>query len=334
MWMFVMPTISTWMLSMWKFVMPGISTWMYQRGSFSSINVIYQCDQCDVEVCDARYQNVDAINVEACDMPGISTWLFLLYQCDEWFLLNGSLLLMWRVVCPGSFSSINVMSGFSSVVLLYQCEEWFLLAPSPLSMWWVVSPQWFFSINVKSGFSWVVSPEWFLLSGFSSINVISDFSSMVSPLLMSRVVSPDLFLLSCFSWVVYPEWFILYQCDEWFSLLASSFLSLAEGVSLLIRWHPALLIPQPYYHNNVFAQFARNIMVQSCLIWGVAFRQCASHDVTLGKGLSTGCQFSVLRGTYTTRNTMVTMVTIGGDLQPGCLADWLLTGLGQPQINP
>jgi len=31
---------------------------------------------------------------------------------------------------------------------------------------------------------------------------------------------------------------------------------------------------------------------------------------------------------------MVTMVTIGGDLQPGCLADRLLTGLGQPQINP
>jgi hypothetical protein len=29
-----------------------------------------------------------------------------------------------------------------------------------------------------------------------------------------------------------------------------------------------------------------------------------------------------------------TMVTIGGDLQPGCLADRLLTGLGQPQINP
>jgi len=25
------------------------------------------------------------------------------------------------------------------------------------------------------------------------------------------------------------------------------------------------------------------------------------------------------------------MVTMGGDLQPGCLADRLLTGLGQPQ---
>jgi hypothetical protein len=32
--------------------------------------------------------------------------------------------------------------------------------------------------------------------------------------------------------------------------------------------------------------------------------------------------------------TMVTMVTMGGDLQPGCLADRLLTGLGQPQIYP
>jgi len=31
---------------------------------------------------------------------------------------------------------------------------------------------------------------------------------------------------------------------------------------------------------------------------------------------------------------MVTMVTMGGDLQPGSLADRLLTGLGQPQINP
>jgi hypothetical protein len=42
-----------------------------------------------------------------------------------------------------------------------------------------------------------------------------------------------------------------------------------------------------------------------------------------------------------TMNTMgddlqpvVTMNTMGGDLQPGCLADRLLTGLGQPQINP
>jgi hypothetical protein len=30
---------------------------------------------------------------------------------------------------------------------------------------------------------------------------------------------------------------------------------------------------------------------------------------------------------------MVTMVTMGGDLQPGCLADQLLIGLGQPQIS-
>jgi hypothetical protein len=31
---------------------------------------------------------------------------------------------------------------------------------------------------------------------------------------------------------------------------------------------------------------------------------------------------------------IVKMVTMGGDLQPGCLADQLLTGLGQPQMNP
>jgi len=40
------------------------------------------------------------------------------------------------------------------------------------------------------------------------------------------------------------------------------------------------------------------------------------------------------RPTWRIMVTMVTMVTIGGDLQPGCLADRLLTGLGQPQINP
>ena len=31
---------------------------------------------------------------------------------------------------------------------------------------------------------------------------------------------------------------------------------------------------------------------------------------------------------------VMVMVTMGGDLQSGSLADWLLTGLGQPQINP
>ena len=36
----------------------------------------------------------------------------------------------------------------------------------------------------------------------------------------------------------------------------------------------------------------------------------------------------------TVEKLMVTMVTMGGDLQPGSLADRLLTGLGQPQINP
>jgi len=37
--------------------------------------------------------------------------------------------------------------------------------------------------------------------------------------------------------------------------------------------------------------------------------------------------------TPTSTVTMVTMVTMGDDLQPGSLADRLLTGLGQPQIN-
>jgi len=31
---------------------------------------------------------------------------------------------------------------------------------------------------------------------------------------------------------------------------------------------------------------------------------------------------------------MVTLITMGGYLQPGCLADQLLTGIGQPQVNP
>ena len=36
----------------------------------------------------------------------------------------------------------------------------------------------------------------------------------------------------------------------------------------------------------------------------------------------------------TMRGSMVTKVTMGGDFQPDCLADRLLTGLGQPQIYP
>ena len=35
-----------------------------------------------------------------------------------------------------------------------------------------------------------------------------------------------------------------------------------------------------------------------------------------------------------TKYTLTLTLTMGGDLQPGCLADRLLTGLGQPQINP
>jgi hypothetical protein len=45
-----------------------------------------------------------------------------------------------------------------------------------------------------------------------------------------------------------------------------------------------------------------------------------------------GTEQLALRGLMTC--TMVAMVTMGGDLQPGCLADRLLTGLGQPQTNP
>jgi hypothetical protein len=39
-------------------------------------------------------------------------------------------------------------------------------------------------------------------------------------------------------------------------------------------------------------------------------------------------------GVFCAPASIITMVTTGGDLQPVCLADWLLTGLGQPQINP
>jgi hypothetical protein len=39
-------------------------------------------------------------------------------------------------------------------------------------------------------------------------------------------------------------------------------------------------------------------------------------------------------GQQTQLSQVPVMVTMGGDLQPGSLADRLLTGLGQPQINP
>jgi hypothetical protein len=54
----------------------------------------------------------------------------------------------------------------------------------------------------------------------------------------------------------------------------------------------------------------------------------------MGGGLQPGCLADRLLTGLGQPQIMVTMVTIGGDLQPGCLADRLLTGLGQPQINP
>jgi len=56
--------------------------------------------------------------------------------------------------------------------------------------------------------------------------------------------------------------------------------------------------------------------------------------VTMGGDLQPGCLADRLLTGLGQPQIMVTMVTIGGDLQPGCLADRLLTGLGQPQINP
>ena len=51
-----------------------------------------------------------------------------------------------------------------------------------------------------------------------------------------------------------------------------------------------------------------------------------------GKPRMIGGQFVVVRvGVH--QLSVSPMVTMGGDLQPGCLADRLLTGLGQPQIN-
>jgi hypothetical protein len=46
---------------------------------------------------------------------------------------------------------------------------------------------------------------------------------------------------------------------------------------------------------------------------------------------TTNCVACFYKFTLLTNN--VTVVTIRGNLQPDCLADQLLTGLGQPQIN-
>eukprot|EP00983_Pelagomonas_calceolata_P062258 1147207-Pelagomonas_calceolata.AAC.1 len=31
---------------------------------------------------------------------------------------------------------------------------------------------------------------------------------------------------------------------------------------------------------------------------------------------------------------MIAMVIMGGDIQPGCLVDWLVVGLSRPRMNP
>ena len=56
-----------------------------------------------------------------------------------------------------------------------------------------------------------------------------------------------------------------------------------------------------------------------------------SNSYTMKKVLHADMQLSTRSGDCW---SLVTMVTMGGDLQPGCLADRLMTGLGQPQINP
>jgi hypothetical protein len=61
------------------------------------------------------------------------------------------------------------------------------------------------------------------------------------------------------------------------------------------------------------------------LIW-----PCRPLHFALSKAFKGFLQYVKVLGSKHT----FTMVTMGGDLQPGSLADRLLTGLGQPQINP
>ena len=67
-------------------------------------------------------------------------------------------------------------------------------------------------------------------------------------------------------------------------------------------------------------------------VWGTGFLQAGRE---FSSPLST-LHLHFLKGTLDVKQstTMVTMVAMGVDLQPGSLADRLLTGLGQPQINP
>jgi len=80
------------------------------------------------------------------------------------------------------------------------------------------------------------------------------------------------------------------------------------------------LSPLRGHHNGVqrtFFLFFRNYLIFNFLMTHYSVK------LFFGQVLSSKCVFQV-----------PSMVTMGGDLQPGCLADRLLTGLGQPQINP
>jgi len=89
-------------------------------------------------------------------------------------------------------------------------------------------------------------------------------------------------------------------------------------------------------HGNVVQWLVGALRVQGCSglveeLWCIV--DCAPDS----KEYNIKCDLGVLRDASETpckRLIMVTMVTMGDDLQPGCLADRLLTGLGQPQINP
>ena len=76
--------------------------------------------------------------------------------------------------------------------------------------------------------------------------------------------------------------------------------------------------------------------------WEKACRAGGAARYMRSRSLQSGCHSEVYEGeslqsgwgSEGANACRVLMVTMGGDLQPGSLADRLLTGLGQPQINP